>query len=199
MWLQRWEFFGACSAEAFWISAVNFVAMTEADSVESGKHVLPETGVLAKIWEAEPSLRQRIFDADHNCLTRWPDVRSTGLASCKSMGMNALLLEGLATAWTAVNEYPHAVPVEYLRQEAGFVLLLICFLFILYFFYCRLCKWRGRCPWQVREFRKLLGREDHVARTHLDGSGLKVLFSRGIRRFKAQQFKTRVLWLPCFI
>ena len=46
--------------------------------------------------------------------------------------------------------------------------------------------------WQVREMRRMLGKPLDQAQIHLDGSGLKQLFSWGLRRFKTQQYKTRV-------
>ena len=46
-------------------------------------------------------------------------------------------------------------------------------------------------PIQVRALRKMLGKAEDAALIQLDGAGLKVLFSRGIRRLGAQQFSTR--------
>ena len=93
--------------------------MTEEEADTTTEIVLPEKGVLAALWDSHPSLRQRLIDEKHNCLTRWPSQQTICVASCKSMGMNALLLECLAKAWTQVNAYPRAVPVEYIREEAG--------------------------------------------------------------------------------
>ena len=52
---------------------------------------------------------------------------------------------------------------------------------------------------QVQEFRKLTGKEPDPALVQLDAAGLKVLFSRGIRRFGAQNSKTRDACLNCLL
>lgn len=47
---------------------------------------------------------------------------------------------------------------------------------------------------QVAEFRKIMGQDSDAVSNHFDGSGLKKLFSHGIRRFNANA-KNSVTWL----
>jgi len=47
---------------------------------------------------------------------------------------------------------------------------------------------------QVGEFRKIMGKDVDAVANHFDGSGLKKLFSHGIRRFNANA-KNSATWL----
>lgn len=89
-----------------------------AEEVAGAKLTLPESSALATAWEGESSLRYRVLDAEHHCLTRWSRPMCVGQPSVANMKLNTRLLEVLAQVWVSVQEYPHAVPIDYLRKEA---------------------------------------------------------------------------------
>lgn len=95
--------------------------------------VLPEPGVLAKAWEAEPILRQNVLDEKFPYMTRWVNEKAVGIPSVRAMALNFWALEVLARVWVPLQDSPKCVPVEYLRKEVGpsaFFLLCMCaFLF----------------------------------------------------------------------
>ena len=79
---------------------------------------LPEAGALAAAWEKEACLRYRILDTQFNCLTRWSKPTTVCQPSIANMKLNTKLLEVLAECWVDVQEFPRAIPVDYLRKEA---------------------------------------------------------------------------------
>ena len=94
--------------------------MSDDESVKEVKLInLPESGALSRAWEAEASLRHRLLDPAHNCLTRWSKPTSVCQPSIANMKLNTRLLEVLAKIWVPSQEYPHAVPVDFLRKEAS--------------------------------------------------------------------------------
>ena len=100
-------------------AATQVRAMTEAvKGAAKAAPTLPEKGALAKAWENEACLRQRILCDSHPHLTRWKDQQSIGIASTAAMALNARVLEVLAKVWAPLQAFPKPVPVGYLRREA---------------------------------------------------------------------------------
>ena len=90
--------------------------------VKEAKEVkLPEAGALAKAWEAEPPLRYRVLDAEFHCLTRWTKPTTVGQGSVANMKLNTKCLEVLAELWVGAQDYPRAIPIDFLRKEACMV------------------------------------------------------------------------------
>ena len=95
--------------------------MAEEPEVPEGEvKKAPAFGELARRWEAEAFLRQRLFEDTKNYLTRWPCPKTVGVASCQAMSINSRLLELMAEVWVKHHEYPCAFPIGYLRKEARF-------------------------------------------------------------------------------
>lgn len=53
----------------------------------------------------------------HGVLMRWPDVKSTGVASMRAAGLNARLLGLTADWWVQMTREPSAIPIDLLRGE----------------------------------------------------------------------------------
>ena len=164
--------------------------MAEAEEVPEEGEVeaidLPDFGAVARAWEEDASLRHRLMDEKMPHLTRWQDRARISMANTKSMALNVRILEILAGIWCPLHPFPRAIPVDFLRKEARRV---------------KGHKIPGSMSisihacLQVKELRRLLGRPLDPSLIHLDGSGIKALFSRGIRRFRTQRFKSRALRL----
>ena len=81
-------------------------------------------GTLAKLWDDQSSLRQRMNDKEFPYLSRWlwnqrNEQYAIGVPSVKAMGMNALVLEKLAEWYCPCQPFPKALPIQILRREAG--------------------------------------------------------------------------------
>ncbi len=79
-------------------------------------------GTLAKLWEKEMPLRQRMHDAEFPHLTRWVRNNKTGafaigVSSVKAMALNTKVLEVMAHWYCPVQKFPKALPVDILRRE----------------------------------------------------------------------------------
>ena len=90
----------------------------EAEQTVDDGAVLPDFGRLAEAWEQDASLRHRILQEATPHLTRWASRNVVGAANTKAMGLNARLLEIVATVWCPLQDTPRALPVEYVRKEA---------------------------------------------------------------------------------
>ena len=89
------------------------------DEEEAGEHEWPERGVLARLWEGHRASRERLVLGELCQLTRWPSPACVGVPSVRAMALNSDILEMLASIWCPVRSAPKAVPINYLRQEAG--------------------------------------------------------------------------------
>ena len=52
-------------------------------------------------------------------LTTWPSADTIGIPSQKACVANAKLLELTAMWWTSATEVPAAIPIDFMRSEAG--------------------------------------------------------------------------------
>ena len=148
----------------------------------------PAVGSLANVLEDEKILRERIRDNGH--VTRWPSAITVGIPSVKAMGLNARLLETVATWWCPYYEVPTSIPIPVCRKEAS------CLNFLSRGFACSRVSIVYTCDncmiflevafSEVRRFRKDMGMPEDPAMVQLDGSGIKRLFSHGIRRMKTR-------------
>ena len=149
---------------------------------------LPQPGLLARMLEESESIRRRMLEKPDTVLTRWPGPKAIGVASVRAMRLNVEALRILATWWVSACPVPKTVPIDVMRDEARSQL-----------FFCLLAASRFnvenvrlRAPerttpdsqyTQVARLRESLGLTDERTLVHLDGAGLKCLFSHGIRRF----------------
>lgn len=74
---------------------------------------------LAADLESEPILRN--VGRETHALMRWPDVKSTGIASMKACSLNAKLLEITSRWWVQMTAQPSAVPIDLLRCEVWWI------------------------------------------------------------------------------
>ena len=54
----------------------------------------------------------------HGALLRWPDSKSTGVASMKACSLNSRQLDLTTKWWVRFAEQPGAIPIDLLRTEA---------------------------------------------------------------------------------
>ena len=101
-------------SRAIWSSAASQVRAMAPKSPPA----LPPRGELARLWENEPTLRQRILSETEPNLTRWLNKQSVCVASTAAMALNARVLEVLAMLWAPLQPSPKPVPVDYLCKEA---------------------------------------------------------------------------------
>ena len=71
---------------------------------------------LASDWESDTTLRN--VGRQFGGLTKWPDTKSTGVASIKACSLNCRLLELTAVWWVQASDSPKAIPIDMLRMEA---------------------------------------------------------------------------------
>ena len=88
--------------------------MAEGDDIP-----LPDHGVLARMWEADACLRQRMMESEGGLLSRWTSPTTISTPSIKNMALNYRVLEHMAVLWTDTFPYPKVFQVEYLRREVG--------------------------------------------------------------------------------
>ena len=77
-------------------------------------------GALAKLIEANQTLRARVLEFNTGQLTRWPSPTTVGVKSVKAMSLNATLLEVVAEWWVQLMPVPKPPSVDLCRQEASF-------------------------------------------------------------------------------
>lgn len=76
-------------------------------------------GELAAAWESIRLLRRRVKDDKAPYITRWLNPKAINVASVKAMVMNETALVAIAEWWCPTVDYPKAIPIDYLREEAG--------------------------------------------------------------------------------
>ena len=84
---------------------------------EAARASAPELGSLAKLLEADVTVRRRMREQGH--MSRWPSIHTVGIPSCKGMACNARILEIIAEWWCPSQVSPVIVPIEVMRAEAG--------------------------------------------------------------------------------
>lgn len=57
----------------------------------------------------------------HDALMRWPDAKSTGVASMKACSLNSRQLHLTTQWWVRFAEQPRAIPIDLLRSEAHII------------------------------------------------------------------------------
>ena len=95
-------------------------------------------GVLAHLFEQEPSLRARMQDKKFPHLTRWltlpgdKNQLAIGVPSVKAMGMNAKALELMAQWYVPHQSFPKTIPIDVMRREVGRLKIPYMFFLILF-------------------------------------------------------------------
>lgn len=89
-------------------------------------------GTLAKIWDSDGALRQRMHDPEFPHLTRWirnPKNKqlAIGVPSVKAMALNATALLKVALWYCPCQPSPKAISIDVMRREvAGFRKNILC-------------------------------------------------------------------------
>lgn len=167
-----------------------------------------DSSLLAARLEAESSLRERARKMAQ--LTMWPSPATTGIPSQKACVLNCKCLEVIAGWWVQKSEGPHAIPINLIREEAGFgknqnrncsngLVLSSRWWFNLKPCSVHPINFQPKCPStkirQVAEWRTLMGLPEDPPVTNLDSWGLKRLFSHLLRRWMSGAERPRDLWL----
>ena len=79
-------------------------------------------GTLAKTWDSDAALRQRMHDPDFPHLTRWirnPKSKqlAIGVPSVKAMALNATALLKVALWYCPCQPSPKAISIDVMRRE----------------------------------------------------------------------------------
>ena len=76
-------------------------------------------GELGASWESIKLLRRRVKDDKAPYMTRWLNPKAINVASVKAMVLNEASLVAMAEWWCPTIDYPKAIPIQTLREEAG--------------------------------------------------------------------------------
>ena len=170
---------------------------------------MPTRHELGLAWEDNKLLRRRMKDRKEPYMTRWVSQSAINVPSVKAMVLNSKALEALARWWCPCISFPKAVSIDLLREEVARLFFKISSQISL----SHSLVWQGRflrvgflnrCGSlasfrffsEVKKAREECGVEvEDQGSIHVDASGLKKLFSHGIRRFCSPAVSHRVTYI----
>ena len=81
-------------------------------------------GALASQFELTDVCRRRIVERPDLVMLRWPSQQSIGVASVRAIKLNAEILCVVARFWVKYCHFPKTIPIDLLRAEAVWCLLM---------------------------------------------------------------------------
>ena len=83
-----------------------------------GLDVWPERHAFATALEENKTIRE-LFRTNKNQLLCWPSPQLVGVASLRALAMNVDVVKIALEIWGEFQDFPKAMQVDWLKQEAG--------------------------------------------------------------------------------
>ena len=95
-----------------------FLPIMSSDSIDdvAPPETWPPVHMLASVWEENSFVRQSL--RQNSKILRWPNVKTTGVATVENLRANRLVCQDALKVWASHSQQAKSPPVDWLREEA---------------------------------------------------------------------------------